>query len=191
MNLPKIICIMALLTSTKIFAADLPSIDYSLISYGKSTSDVSALLENISSQKISPETTIQKGLLYYRMSTLGENGFAKKAREIFESLLNENETKNSTLYALLGSSMTMQARDSSKVYEKISLVNKGMAILDEAVDMDPTNLLIRKIRMSVAYNLPSMFERKKTAVLDAKYIIEHKKNISNEEKNNIMSIIND
>lgn len=76
------------------------------------------------------------------------------------------------LLAYLGSSHAMLARDSSLTVNKISNTNKGLALLDRAVRREPDNLTIRIIRGSVAYELPPMFSREKTAQDDYLFVLK-------------------
>lgn len=76
------------------------------------------------------------------------------------------------LLAYLGSSHAMLARDSSLTVNKISNTNKGLALLDRAVRREPDNLSIRIIRGSVAYELPLMFSREKTAQDDFLFVLK-------------------
>ncbi|NOT89873.1 MAG: hypothetical protein HOP03_17100 [Lysobacter sp.] len=76
------------------------------------------------------------------------------------------------LLAYLGSSHAMLARDSSLTVNKISNTNKGLALLDRAVRREPDNLTVRIIRGSVAYELPPMFSREKTAQDDYLFVLK-------------------
>ncbi|RJL51734.1 hypothetical protein [Pectobacterium carotovorum] len=75
--------------------------------------------------------------------------------------------------AWLGSSYAMLARDSSAVYKKITYVNKGLGMLDKAVNAANDNYQIRVLRASVTYGLPDMFNRKKMAFNDYLYLTSH------------------
>ncbi|GKW41796.1 hypothetical protein LOZ86_17560 [Pectobacterium parvum] len=75
--------------------------------------------------------------------------------------------------AWLGSSYAMLARDSSAVYKKITYVNKGLGMLDKAVNATDDNYQVRVIRASVIYGLPDMFNRKKMAFNDYLYLTSH------------------
>lgn len=79
---------------------------------------------------------------------------------------------DSELLAYLGSAHAMLARDSSLTVNKVGNTNKGLALLDRAVRRAPDNLTIRIIRGSVAYELPPMFSREKTAQDDYLFVVK-------------------
>lgn len=76
------------------------------------------------------------------------------------------------LLAYLGSAHAMLARDSSLTVNKVGNTNKGLALLDRAVRRAPDNLTVRIIRGSVAYELPPMFSREKTAQDDYLFVVK-------------------
>jgi hypothetical protein len=76
------------------------------------------------------------------------------------------------LLAYLGSAHAMLARDSSMTVNKVGNTNKGLALLDRAVRRAPDNLTVRIIRGTVAYELPPMFSREKTAQDDYLFVVK-------------------
>lgn len=79
--------------------------------------------------------------------------------------------ENAELMAYLGSAYAMLGRDSSFVVNKVSNVNKGLALLDKAVRKAPTDAMVRFIRASVSYGVPKMFSRKDTAESDFLFFV--------------------
>lgn len=74
------------------------------------------------------------------------------------------------MMAYLGSAHAMLGRDSSFVVSKVKHVNKAIATLDVAVKNDPRNLTVRLIRAGVSITLPAMFERKRVAEEDYRFV---------------------
>lgn len=99
----------------------------------------------------------------------------KAAEQAVESLSRYCQSAPDDMQALawLGSSWAMLARDSSAVYKKITYVNKGLAMLDKAVNAASDNFQVRVLRASVTYSVPEMFDRKKMAFEDYLYLTSH------------------
>ncbi len=74
--------------------------------------------------------------------------------------------------AYLGSSWTLVARDSDNPVKKIEGVMKGNEYLDEAVRLDPSHVVIRRIRYENNFALPDIFERKPIAESDVDFLIK-------------------
>lgn len=80
--------------------------------------------------------------------------------------------ENAELQAYLGSAYAMLGRDSGFVVNKVSNVNKGLALLDKAVKKSPADLMVRFIRGSVSYGVPAMFSRKEIAESDYLFFVK-------------------
>lgn len=80
--------------------------------------------------------------------------------------------RNAELMAYLGSAYAMLGRDSGFVVNKVSNVNKGLAMLDKAVKLAPDDPMVRFIRGSVSYGVPVMFSRKDTAEADYLFFVK-------------------
>lgn len=75
--------------------------------------------------------------------------------------------------AYFGSAMALLGRDEVNPMERMKYANKGLKILDHAVDREPTNTEIRILRFNVCYRLPEpIFQRAGTVVEDLSYLIE-------------------
>ncbi|CAI2024495.1 Uncharacterised protein [Serratia fonticola] len=99
----------------------------------------------------------------------------KASQQAVEYLVRYCQSAPEDMLALawLGSSYTMLARDSSAVYKKITYANKGLAMLDKAVNAASDNYQVRVLRASVTYSVPEMFDRKKMAFNDYLYLTSH------------------
>ena len=73
--------------------------------------------------------------------------------------------------AYLGSSWNLLARDSENVLEKIDGVQKALEELDRAVEEDPEDLVVRRIRYQNCMGLPDMFNRDQTADQDLDFLL--------------------
>lgn len=70
------------------------------------------------------------------------------------------------IQAYTGSATTMSARDVWFIPSKISRVNKGIEILDKAVDVSDSNPHVLLIRANNSLKLPERFDRRSLAVED-------------------------
>lgn len=80
--------------------------------------------------------------------------------------------KDPVTLAYLGSSWTLVGRDAKNPIKKIDGVLKGLDFLDEAVQMDPTNVVARRIRYENNMSLPDIFGRKKIAEQDLDWLLK-------------------
>jgi len=111
------------------------------------------------------------GIASHQLAWLKVDSAAQDAVEYLKRAC-ELEPADAELLAYLGSSYAMLARDSSLTVSKVSNANKGLALLDRAVRRQPENLTVRIIRGSVAYELPPMFSREKTAQDDYLFVLK-------------------
>ncbi len=96
------------------------------------------------------------------------------AQEILEELLAENP-KDARVRAFLGNLYTLRARDAI-FYRKSSWLKRGLATLDEAVEMAPDDPHVRSVRAVNSYRLPRIFRRREVAEEDFAVLLDWKKN---------------
>lgn len=123
----------------------------------------------------------EQGLKYYLLAVYtADKKSLEKAEYILEQI-DKNEAK-----ALLGSIQTLKARDfagNSTARTLLSLtpigfvriyhVNNGIDLLDEAIEKDPNNELIRLIRAMTYYSLPYPFMQYLKGVEDSYWLKEN------------------
>nr|WP_113869414.1 hypothetical protein [Brenneria salicis]NMN90761.1 tetratricopeptide repeat protein [Brenneria salicis ATCC 15712 = DSM 30166]RBP57723.1 tetratricopeptide repeat protein [Brenneria salicis ATCC 15712 = DSM 30166]RLM28867.1 hypothetical protein BHG07_16625 [Brenneria salicis ATCC 15712 = DSM 30166] len=112
------------------------------------------------------------GIAYHQLALDEKNKASEQAVAYLERYCS-SASDDMLALAYLGSSYAMLARDSSVVYKKITYVNKGLAMLDKAVNSAGDNYQVRVIRASIAYSVPEMFDRKKMAFNDYLYLTTH------------------
>jgi hypothetical protein len=71
--------------------------------------------------------------------------------------------------AYLGSVYAMRARDSSNPLRKLTDVRKGISLLNQAVEESPRVFIVRMLRGSVFFDLPSIFRDDRAAMDDFRF----------------------
>jgi tetratricopeptide (TPR) repeat protein len=109
-------------------------------------------------------------MVLHEVSSEGYTNLSKKAVEAWEKVL---KFKNDpAAKAFLGSSWTVVARDSVNPIEKLIAVDKGSRIMDDALNEDPTNIIVRRVRFETYLQLPDMFNKLKFAEEDIDYLFK-------------------
>ncbi|HOJ99433.1 MAG TPA: hypothetical protein PLW34_07730 [Termitinemataceae bacterium] len=109
------------------------------------------------------------GLAYHDLTNQFGVRRAEDAVKAFET--SYTLRKDPVTLAYLGSAWTLVGRDAIHPAKKIDGVMKGIEILDRAVQEDPQNVIIRRIRYENSFALPDIFERKSVAEGDVDYLI--------------------
>ncbi len=104
------------------------------------------------------QTLLKEGEKYYRQGIQGDKEAVEKAIELLERAL-KLEPKSALATAYLGSTYTLKGRDASQPWDKMKFTKKGIALLDKAVRLEPSNIKVRIERGMNSLNLPSFFGR--------------------------------
>ena len=109
------------------------------------------------------------GSAYHNSATLKIKGASRKAVSYLQKahFLSPNDDE---VQAYLGSATTMMGRDSWNVLTKISNVNKGIKMMDQAVARLPENIAVRMVRANNSLDLPESFHRKEIAKKDFQHL---------------------
>lgn len=87
----------------------------------------------------------------------GTKGLAAEVTDKLQAILDEGD--NPLALAYLGSAYTLRGRDAKSPLNAMRYTNRGIRIMDEAVDIAPDNFTIRLIRALNNFRLPEMFGR--------------------------------
>lgn len=120
------------------------------------------------------------GLLYHNLA-MNSNKLddSNEAIKYLEQSLNQYEQTynkdpyikdNSIIITYLGSSYTLLGRDSKRIAQRVSSVNKGLGFMDRAVIIDDNNENLRIVRLENNILLPEMFARSKKIMEDVKFL---------------------
>jgi len=115
------------------------------------------------------DATKRLGIVFHHQGVIGVDGMPEKALAYLTKAQELSPDDNETL-AFLGSAMTLIARDSWNPYTKLTMVNDGIDKMDQAVEREPKNILIRMVRANNSLNLPSFLKRNYLAKADFLYI---------------------
>jgi len=125
--------------------------------------------KSIARQPVDKDSYLRAGIAAHQLAMLAGKGYADRAVTYLSAYL-DKVPDDTVAQAYLGSSYAMLARDSGAVMKRLSNVNKGIDILNSAVKKEPTNFIVRMVRGSVFYELPSMFNYTKEAYEDFSFV---------------------
>lgn len=120
-----------------------------------------------------PENTeilLKLGILYHNLGVEGDKKAVKRAKKLFEKLL-ELDPQNAEALAWCGSVLTLKGRDVLFPVSKLSYVNDGIEKTDKAVELAPDNINVRMIRAHNSLNLPGIFHRIEIAITDFEQLL--------------------
>lgn len=109
------------------------------------------------------------GIAYHHLATLKVKEASQKAATYLQKAFSLSPADRE-IQAYLGSATTMVGRDSWNVLAKVSIVNKGIKMMDEAVAETPDSIVVRMVRANNSLNLPPLFDRKEIAKKDFQYL---------------------
>jgi len=114
------------------------------------------------------EVLLEAKRLYYD-GIDGNKQSLEKSTQMFANLAS-SEPDNPEVKAYRGSIMLLQAGRTWAVWKKYELSKAGLASLDEAVRLAPSNLEVRFVRAATTMHLPSFFSREQQSKDDLTFI---------------------
>ncbi len=109
------------------------------------------------------------GITYHNLAVLNVKDASRKSvfylQKVYSLSALDQEVK-----AYLGSATTMLGRDSWNVLAKMSIVNKGIKMMDDALLSSPDSIVARMVRAKNSLDLPDLFNRKVIAKKDFQYL---------------------
>lgn len=139
------------------------------------TGKVKALEKALDRDPEDYETLKGLGIAYHIKAAQDAKGYAAKAVEILSRAHEMVPGDNETL-CYLGSATTIMAQTTWNPMRKMSYVNKGMELMDRAVEKDPDNYSVRVTRGLNARRLPAFLERESIALEDFEHLARLLKN---------------
>jgi tetratricopeptide (TPR) repeat protein len=131
---------------------------------------IETLKDSLRQEPENTEILLKLGILYHNLGVEGDKEAVKKAKNLFEKLL-ELEPQNVEALAWYGSVLTLRGRDVWFPVSKLSYVNNGIEKMDKAVELAPDNINVRMIRANNSLNLPGAFHRIEIAITDFEYLL--------------------
>ena len=102
--------------------------------------------------------------------------------EVLLKSLADISTENAPILAAYkGALLTIQARNSKGISNKISYFKEGKTLLENAISAEPNNIEIRSLRMGVQENSPRIVRYKGNIDEDKKFIIDNYPSVKNQE----------
>lgn len=123
----------------------------------------------------------------------GVDGDKKAVKSAYEKFLKlrESEPNNALFEAYHGSTLVLIARDAVKPFDKEDKAQEGLASLNRAVTLNPTQKEIRFLRANVCLRLPEeFFNCSKIAIEDFSFLLNgYQKNSDYLSKNQVSEIL--
>lgn len=157
-----------MIKSYLLFVVVFTQICFAQTTYNYSETTIDQILKN------NPKDTtnlIQLGNYYHNkvMQTKDEK-YIDLSEECFNKVLSF-DSNNCIAKMWLGSLTTMKGKYAWLPWKKISHVEDGLLLMDEAVQHKPCNITARLIRANNNLQLPDFFNRQDTVLSDYKYVI--------------------
>lgn len=111
-------------------------------------------------------------------SIFQDSGLCSRFEARFEKV---DVSTNAILKGYKGSVFMAQGRHASNPFTKLSVFNKGKALLDEAIKMDGKNLELRFLRLTIQVNVPGILNYSDQIEEDHAFINKNLAAVSNPE----------
>lgn len=131
---------------------------------------IAALEDSLRQEPEDTGVLLKLGILYHNLGVEGDRKAVKRAKDLFEKLL-ELEPQNAEALAWCGSVLTLKGRDILFPISKLGYVNDGIEKMDKVVELAPDNINVRMIRAHNSLNLPGIFHRIEIAITDFEHLL--------------------
>jgi len=129
---------------------------------------------NANARPAPPTETLAEAKRLYYEGIGGNKESILQSKRLFSDLALA-EPGNLEVQAYRGSLMLLEAGSTWAVWKKYELSKTGMALLDEAVRADPSNLEVRFVRAATTMHLPKFFSREQQSKDDLRVIAKNAK----------------
>ena len=117
------------------------------------------------------EETLTNAVLLHRKAVEGDKDAVKEAIALLEPVVDQDNAPPISI-GFMGSLYTLRGRDASNVVNAMRFTNRGIGMIDKAVDLQPNGYSIRMLRALNNIEIPAMFGRHDVAIADMKFIID-------------------
>ncbi len=131
---------------------------------------IAVLKDSLREEPENTEILLKLGILYHNLGVEGDKKAVKRAKKLFQKLLEINP-QNVEALAWYGSVLTLRGRDVLFPVSKLGYVSNGIKKMDKAVELVPDNIGVRMIRAHNSLNLPGIFHRIKIAITDFEHLL--------------------
>lgn len=119
-----------------------------------------------------PDLIKELGVLLYYLST-EEEKYLEQSKTCFEGLKSLKPEWKTVADAYLATLTALKAKYTMWPINKLSYANTALSELDKCVQASPQNIEILYLRATLCHNLPTLFNRKSTAIQDCKAICKY------------------
>ena len=127
------------------------------------------------------------GIAAHQLALFHGKGYAERSVKYLQEIV-DKDRNDAVAVAYLGSAHALVARDSSVIMSRISNVNKGLSLLNRAVRSAPEDFVVRMVRGSVIFELPSMFKKPENAIEDFTFVESRFENLPDIEDINVATL---
>ncbi len=106
------------------------------------------------------------------------NESKEKAEQFFELTNKALQNKGAIYKGYHGAALALKASYSWNPFNKLSYFNKGKKMIDEAIQLEPDNIELRMIRLSIQSNAPKIAGYYQNIEEDKKFMLENIENVS-------------
>lgn len=97
---------------------------------------------------------------------------AEVADSLYKKLTAINLENNATLYGYKGAAYTLKAKHAKGIKEKKTYFKEGVAMIESAIALDPENVELRFVRLSVQENAPKIVNYREDLESDKSFILK-------------------
>ncbi len=95
-----------------------------------------------------------------------------KAESLYQALNTSQAKADALLLAYCGATRALMAKHAVNPYSKLKYLKEGSALLNSAVDKNPTQIEVRYLRYSVEKNVPDFLDYRQHLESDKKVIVD-------------------
>ncbi|GAA4279239.1 hypothetical protein [Aquimarina mytili] len=107
---------------------------------------------------------------------------SKEKAEQFYDLTNKALQNKGAIYkGYHGAALALKASYSWNPFSKLSYFNKGKKMIDQAIQLEPNNIELRMIRLSIQSNAPKIAGYYQNIEEDKKFMLDNIENVSGQE----------
>lgn len=128
-------------------------------------SEFAELEARVAAEPQNVELMVELATAYQARGVAGDQDAVKQA-ESWASRALELAPENPELLCLHGGILALKGRDATLPFEKMRHVQNGLKEMDKAVELAPNNVSVRMTRGGYCLNLPDIFARVDTALID-------------------------
>lgn len=101
--------------------------------------------------------------------------------KLYDAFEKTDCSKNNLLVGYHGAVLLGMARHDGNVFKKMSYYNDGKELLEKSIDVDPDNIELRFLRLSIQTHMPSFLGYSESKESDKAFVLNHLEEAPSEE----------